>query len=74
MKHELVNGRVLVIDDNPAMRTVIRETLEVAGMTVFGTDVGPTAVASFEQHVPDLVLLDIVMPDMKGLETCSRIR
>ena len=34
---------VLVIDDNPAMRTVIRETLEVAGMTVFGTDVGPTA-------------------------------
>ena len=41
---------VLVIDDNPAMRTVIRETLEVAGMTVFGTDVGPTAVALFEQH------------------------
>ena len=65
---------VLVIDDNPAMRTVIRVTLETAGMTVFGTDVGPAAVALFEQHAPDLVLLDIVMPDMKGLETCSRIR
>ena len=65
---------VLVIDDNPAMRTVIRVTLEMAGMTVFGTDVGPAAVALFEQHAPDLVLLDIVMPDMKGLETCSRIR
>ena len=58
----------------PAMRTVIRVTLEAAGMTVFGTDVGPAAVALFEQHAPDLVLLDIVMPDMKGLETCSRIR
>ena len=65
---------VLVIDDKPAMRTLIRETLEAAGMTIFETNVGSAAVTLFEQHSPDLVLLDIVMPDMKGLETCSRIR
>ena len=65
---------VLVIDDKPAMRTLIRETLEAAGMTIFETNVGSAAVTLFEHHSPDLVLLDIVMPDMKGLETCSRIR
>ena len=43
-------------------------------MTIFETNVGSAAVTLFEHHSPDLVLLDIVMPDMKGLETCSRIR
>ncbi|MCE3224496.1 MAG: Sensory response regulator with diguanylate cyclase domain [Nitrospira sp.] len=65
---------ILVIDDDPVTRLFLRNALEPAGMVVTEATGGREALAMFETAGPDLVVLDIVMPDMDGYLTCSRIR
>jgi two-component system phosphate regulon response regulator PhoB len=67
-------ARVLVVDDEPAIRALIRSTLERAGHTVLEAADGPAALASAQTHLPDLVLLDVALPGLSGLEVCRRLK
>ncbi|MDP9132920.1 MAG: response regulator, partial [Nitrospirota bacterium] len=65
---------ILVIDDDPAARLFVRSALEPAGMVVCEAAGGREALAMFETIRPDLLVLDLLMPEMDGYLTCSRIR
>lgn len=64
----------LIVDDDEGQRLMLQETLEQAGLTVTEARDGAEAVTLFERFSPDLVLMDIKMPVMDGLEACARIR
>ena len=66
-------GRVLVVDDEPEVRLVLIEFLSSRGHEVTAASGGAEAVAMVENTKPDLVLLDVAMPDMDGLEALRRI-
>jgi DNA-binding response OmpR family regulator len=67
-------GRVLVVDDDETVRDVVRRYLEVAGFTVDMAGDGAEGLAKFAAHEPDLVVLDVMMPGINGLEVCRRLR
>ncbi|MEU0530893.1 response regulator transcription factor [Amycolatopsis tolypomycina] len=67
-------GRVLVVDDDETVRDVVRRYLEVAGFTVDQAGDGAEGLARFAAHEPDLVVLDVMMPGINGLEVCRRLR
>jgi DNA-binding response OmpR family regulator len=67
-------GRVLVVDDDETVRDVVRRYLEVAGFTVDQAGDGAEGLAQFAAHEPDLVVLDVMMPGINGLEVCKRLR
>ena len=67
-------GRVLVVDDDETVRDVVRRYLEVAGFTVDMAGDGAEGLAKFATHEPDLVVLDVMMPGINGLEVCRRLR
>ncbi|HET6705181.1 MULTISPECIES: response regulator transcription factor [unclassified Amycolatopsis] len=67
-------GRVLVVDDDETVRDVVRRYLEVAGFTVDQAGDGAEGLARFGAHEPDLVVLDVMMPGINGLEVCRRLR
>ncbi len=68
------NPKILIADDDPLARLFVKNALEPAGMVVVEATGGKDALAKFEAIGPDLVILDIMMPDMDGYLTCSRIR
>jgi two-component system KDP operon response regulator KdpE len=65
---------VLVVDDEAALRKVLRASLAASGFSVEEVGTGKEAVGVFQQRPFDLVLLDINMPGISGVETCRRIR
>lgn len=65
---------VLVIDDEPSARTLARTALEQAELTVVEANNGRDALLTFKEVRPDLVLLDVLMPDMDGFTTCTELR
>jgi DNA-binding response OmpR family regulator len=66
--------QVLVVDDEPHIRTVLRGYLEAAGFAVTEAADGESAVDEVRRHPPDLVLLDIVLPGIDGLEALRQLR
>lgn len=66
--------QVLVVDDDPHIRQLLVFALEKAGLGAREAEDGEAALASVEQHRPDLVVLDINMPKLDGLEVCRRLR
>jgi CheY-like chemotaxis protein len=66
-------GKVLVVDDELEVRQVLREFLSSRGYDVTTASGGAEALAIVETIKPDLVLLDVAMPDMDGVETLKRI-
>ena len=66
--------RVLVVDDNLPNREVAEGHLATAGYEAIQAEGGEEALQLIEQHRPDLVLLDVLMPGMDGFETCRQIR
>jgi len=66
--------RVLVVDDDPAMRMLVREALEPEGHVVEEAADGEAAVTRFAHRAPDLVLLDVQMPRLDGFAVCAWIR
>lgn len=69
-----VTGRVLVVDDDPTVSEVVAGYLERAGFTVHRAADGPAALEAAARHRPDLVVLDLMLPGMDGLEVCRRLR
>ncbi len=66
--------KILVCDDEPKIRMFIRANLEARGYDVFLAQDGVEAVESTGIILPDLILLDINMPGMNGIEACKQIR
>jgi PAS domain S-box-containing protein len=72
-EHEPIQ-RVLVVDDVPINRTLLKIMLERKGYTVDEAENGQLAIEAFHQRKPDLVLMDISMPVMNGVEAVKKIR
>lgn len=68
------SGRVLVIDDDPDVCDMISVILRDKGYTVITADRGAPGLAKARQAHPDLVILDLSLPDMDGLEVCSQLK
>ena len=66
--------RVLVVDDEPMVREVLARYLEKEGFAVDVAEDGESALAAFETTRPDLVLLDLMLPRIDGLEVLRRMR
>ncbi|MGH3979684.1 MAG: response regulator transcription factor [Pseudonocardiaceae bacterium] len=69
-----ITGRVLVFDDDPTIRDVVRRYLERDGHAVSVTGEGESALALARQVTPDLVVLDLMLPGIDGLEVCRQLR
>ncbi len=65
---------ILVIDDDPHIREIVEYSLKKAGFKVVLAADGKEALDRFESRQPDLVVLDIIMPEMDGTEVCKHIR
>jgi DNA-binding response OmpR family regulator len=69
-----VAERILVVDDDATVADVVRRYLERDGYAVQLAGDGETALRLAAQHPPDLVVLDLMLPDVDGLEVCRRLR
>src|SRR5699024_4448717 len=70
----IVDRKILIVEDEPAIVTLIRFNLEKAG---FQTDVsydGEEAIARLQEETYDLIVLDVMLPKMDGMEVCKKIR
>ncbi|MCT4559240.1 MAG: response regulator transcription factor [Pelagimonas sp.] len=69
-----MSGRILIVDDDPNIRDVIGFAVEKAGYTPFFAQDGLNALQVAQADMPDLVVLDIGLPEMDGLEVCRELR
>ena len=69
-----MSARVLVVDDDPIVAEVVVDYLRYAGMEPRHAADGPTALSLAEDWRPDLVVLDLMLPGIDGLEVCRRLR
>ena len=65
---------VLVVEDEPLINQAVGDRLRAEGHVVVSAYDGPGAVAAYEEHQPDLVVLDVMLPGFDGLEVCRRIQ
>ncbi len=68
------NRTIMVVDDNPDIVDILRITLESNGFNVTCAYSGKDLFASLEEQKPDLIILDILMPLMDGLEVLTRLK
>jgi two-component system, OmpR family, KDP operon response regulator KdpE len=71
---DMTNARILVVDDEPQIRRFLKTTLEVRGYEVALAETGREALEQITGWRPDVVLLDLGLPIMDGLEVCRRVR
>jgi len=67
-------AKILIVDDNAAIRDVIKMHLIMADHEVIEAENGRHGVEMATEHCPDLIILDVMMPEMDGMEACSQIR
>jgi DNA-binding response OmpR family regulator len=65
---------VLVVDDEPKIREIVRRYLEADGFAVTERDDGPGALTAAQQERPDLIVLDVMLPGLDGVEVLRRLR
>jgi len=70
----MTTGNILVVDDEPQIRRVLRSTLSFRGYTISEATSGEEALEIVPKLKPDLILLDVNLPGMSGVETCREIR
>ena len=68
------HGTILVVDDHPDVRDMMARTLRMAGWTAHTADGGAAALQHLEHHRPDVILLDLMMPDIDGFAVVERIK
>jgi two-component system, OmpR family, response regulator ResD len=71
---ELMSTRVLVVEDDPTVREIVVRYLQDDGLAVEAVDDGLAALAAADATWPDLVVLDLMLPGLDGLEVCRRLR
>jgi DNA-binding response OmpR family regulator len=69
-----VTRRILIVDDDPRLLHVVSMYLGIEGYEVDTAPNGEEGLRLLEQHRPDLVVLDVMMPGIDGLEACRRIK
>jgi len=65
---------ILVVDDEPTLRETLAEALDADGFRVLTAADGREALSQFREHQPDLVVLDLMLPELSGIEVCRIIR
>src|SRR5579862_7341996 len=73
-ERERISARILVVDDDASARDALVSLLLREGFDVTAVSDGPAALAECASSRPDLLLVDIMMPGMDGLEVCRRIK
>jgi two-component system KDP operon response regulator KdpE len=67
-------ARILVVDDEPAVRRFLRVSLASQGYAIFEASTGEEALKAVVAHRPDLIILDLGLPDLQGVEVTRRLR
>jgi two-component system KDP operon response regulator KdpE len=70
----MMGPRILIVDDEPQLRRALRRALEGHGYAVREAEDGASALAEVQAFKPDVVLLDLVLPDMSGVDVCRELR
>ncbi|HKL00607.1 MAG TPA: response regulator [Desulfotignum sp.] len=71
MEHDI---KILIVDDDPDIRSATSRVIQAAGYAVVAASTGRDALETARQVRPDIVLLDVVLPDIMGTEVCRRIK
>ena len=66
--------RVLIVDDDPDIQRLVSYNLTQAGYEVATAETGRKALESVQKHPPDLIILDLMLPDVDGIEVCRTLR
>src|SRR4051794_2759059 len=69
-----MSEKILVVDDDPKILSMMRRGLIFAGYEVETADSGETALDHTLDALPDVVILDVMLPSMDGLDVCRRLR
>lgn len=69
-----MSARILVIDDDSAIRKTVRRILERAGYEVLDAEDGRTGLALARSEQPDLIITDLIMPEVEGIETIQALQ
>jgi len=67
-------GSILVVDDDPEINRLVGAYVEMAGYRYRSALDGEAALAEVREQVPDLVILDVMLPDLDGFEICRRVK
>lgn len=74
MESKSAKSRILIVDDEPDILEFIGYNLKKEGYEIFTAATGRDGIESAKQNQPDLILLDIMLPEMDGIEVCQEIR
>ncbi|MSQ24232.1 MAG: response regulator transcription factor [Chloroflexi bacterium] len=69
-----MTSNILVVDDDPKITRMLKRALDLEGYSVEAASSGASGLEAALQHEPDLVILDILMPGLDGLEVCRKLR
>ena len=69
-----MSAKILLVDDEPAQIELLRYNLEKAGFQILQSDNGRDAIWMTEEHEPDLIVLDWMMPEASGIDVCRELR
>ena len=72
--HRRVDARLLVVEDEPNILELLSASLRYAGFEVITAGAGGEAVQAAQRHRPDLIVLDVMLPDMDGFDVVRRLR
>ena len=67
-------ARLLIVEDDDDLRTILAQRFSESGYEVVTAATGPAALEAVEADVPDLVMLDVMLPELDGVEVCRRLR
>ena len=66
--------KILILEDDPGISLSIKDELEYEGYTVYQAEDAEQGFRTIKNRTPDLIILDIMLPDMDGYEVCKRLR
>lgn len=69
-----LKGKILIIDDEPDLLETMRFRLDAAGYEVFTASDGITGINKAKENMPDLIIMDVMMPGIDGFETLNRLK